>query len=130
MRWVIPIGFLVIAAGFSAVVMLLWNWLIPAIFGLSVINFWQAAGILAFCRILFGSFSSRYHGAGNGGMRHAKNHLREKWMNMTSEERKEFFSQNREWVNKVRERFSESEFRGKPDFDAIFADEKTPQNND
>ena len=34
-------------------VMLLWNWLIPEIFGLSEITFWQAIGINVLCTILF-----------------------------------------------------------------------------
>ena len=33
-------------------VMHLWNWLLPALFGWRVITFWQAIGILALCRIL------------------------------------------------------------------------------
>ena len=34
-------------------VMLLWNWLIPEIFGLSKITFWQAIGLNVLCTILF-----------------------------------------------------------------------------
>ena len=45
-----------IVAGFSALVMLLWNLVIPGIFGLSCINFWQAAGLLILSRLLFGGF--------------------------------------------------------------------------
>lgn len=30
---------------FAWFVMLLWNWLIPAIFGLKIITFWQAFGL-------------------------------------------------------------------------------------
>jgi hypothetical protein len=76
-------------AGFSAVVMLLWNALIPDIFGLSVINFWQALGLLALVRLLFGGFGWKMAGRhGHGGF--GKNPLREKWEKMTPEERKEF----------------------------------------
>ena len=32
----------------------LWNWLLPPLFGWREITFWQAFGILALCRILFG----------------------------------------------------------------------------
>ncbi|GHT75758.1 hypothetical protein AGMMS50262_12040 [Bacteroidia bacterium] len=86
--WVIPLGVLAIA-GFSAVVMLLWNWLIPSIFGWAVINFWQALGLLALTRILFGGFGFKHRmHAGRWGHHH--NPIREKWMQMTSEERKEF----------------------------------------
>jgi hypothetical protein len=32
----------------------LWNWLLPPLFGLPQVTFWQALGLLALCRILFG----------------------------------------------------------------------------
>jgi hypothetical protein len=78
---------LVVAAGFIAAVMLLWNWLMPEIFGWMVINFWQALGLLALARILFGGLGykhwlKKHH-------RHS-NFIHEKWMKMTDEERKEF----------------------------------------
>ena len=38
------------------VVQLLWNWLMPMLFGLREVTFWQAVGILALSRILFGGF--------------------------------------------------------------------------
>ena len=44
------------------VVMRLWNWLLPSLFGLHAITFWQALGLLVLCRILFGNIG--------GGMRH------------------------------------------------------------
>jgi len=34
----------------------LWNWLLPPLFGWRQIGFWQALGLLALCRILFGGF--------------------------------------------------------------------------
>ncbi len=37
-------------------VKLLWNWLVPPLFGWSQVTFWQALGLLALCRILFGGF--------------------------------------------------------------------------
>lgn len=48
-------GLLAIAA-FTLAVMLLWNWLMPLIFGLTTITFLQALGILALSKILFGGF--------------------------------------------------------------------------
>ena len=73
-------------AVFSAAITLLWNWLMPAIFGWTAICFWQALGLLALCRILFGSMGVRF-----GRMKqHHRNPIREKWMNMTPEEQKEF----------------------------------------
>lgn len=48
------IGVLVLAAVLSALpVMLLWNALIPAIFGLTKITFWQALGLKMLCGLLF-----------------------------------------------------------------------------
>src|SRR5437016_9070577 len=56
------LGILIFTAIGGGVVMLLWNWLAPALFGLRLITFWQAIGLLALCRILFGGF-----GLGGGG---------------------------------------------------------------
>lgn len=42
----------------GTVVRLLWNWLLPPLFGWRTIGFWQAIGLLALCRILFGGFGS------------------------------------------------------------------------
>lgn len=39
---------------FTFALMFLWNWLMPLIFGLTVITFWQALGLLALSKILFG----------------------------------------------------------------------------
>ena len=36
------------------VVMSLWNWLLPGLFGWRMITFWQAMAMLVLCRILFG----------------------------------------------------------------------------
>jgi len=40
---------------FGWVVMLLWNWLMPSIFGLPVIGFWKAWGLVVLAHILFKS---------------------------------------------------------------------------
>lgn len=51
------IGFGILGLGllalFGWVVMLLWNWLMPAIFGLKTLTYWQAWGLLVLCSILF-----------------------------------------------------------------------------
>ncbi len=55
--------FVVFAALFVAVsgliVMRLWNWLTPGLFGWHVITFWQAVGILILSKILLGGFRGR-----------------------------------------------------------------------
>jgi hypothetical protein len=40
---------------FGWVVMLLWNWLMPSLFGLPAIGFWKAWGLLILSHILFKS---------------------------------------------------------------------------
>lgn len=51
--------FAAIFAVFAGIpVMLLWNWLMPALFGLPVIGFFQAVGLSFLCRILFGTGST------------------------------------------------------------------------
>ena len=50
------LGMLLFAAIGGEVVRLLWNWLLPPIFGWREVTFWQALGMLALCRILFGGF--------------------------------------------------------------------------
>ncbi|MDR2805695.1 MAG: hypothetical protein LBB85_08670 [Dysgonamonadaceae bacterium] len=88
--WHLALG-LAVVAGFGAVVMWLWNWLTPDIWGWPDISFWQASGLFVLCRILFGGFGvGERIFAFNG--RHFKHRvqIREKWMKMTPEERKEF----------------------------------------
>lgn len=36
------------------VTMLLWNWLVPVIFGLGTITFWQALGLIVLVKLIFG----------------------------------------------------------------------------
>jgi hypothetical protein len=48
--------------------MLLWNWLLPTLFGWRALTFWRALGLLALCRILFGGWGGS--GSGKGHMRH------------------------------------------------------------
>lgn len=52
----IPLFYIAFIILFGGCVMLLWNWLMPELFGLPTITFWQAAGILLLCKILFGGF--------------------------------------------------------------------------
>ena len=70
---------------FGLVVMHLWNWLMPALFGWRVISFWQAIGVLILSRILFGGFHGR-----SGGRMHWRHRMKERWERMTPEEREKF----------------------------------------
>jgi hypothetical protein len=85
-RW-IPLAiaaFLVFIALGGQVVHLLWNWLMPPLFGWPAITFWQALGLLALCRILFGGFGR--HGSG----RSYRGRMDARWERMTPEERERF----------------------------------------
>jgi hypothetical protein len=62
----IIIAIVVFVAG--GIVMLLWNWLLPPLFGWREITLLQGFGLLALCRILFGGFG----GGGGGGGPHSK----------------------------------------------------------
>lgn len=70
----------VTAAG--AVIMALWNALLPELFGWHAIGFWQALGLLLLCRLLLGG----WRGRGGHGM-HWRGRMRERWQHMTDEER-------------------------------------------
>ena len=75
----------------SLVVMRLWNWLIPGIFGWRLITFWQALGILVLSKILFGGF--RGH---SGPHLRWRRRMMEHWAQMTPEERERFRDSMRE----------------------------------
>jgi len=95
---ILPIAFITLAI---FVTMGLWNWLMPALFGLGTLTFLQAAGILILAKILFGHKGS--HGWHGHHMRYAHasgscsphNGFREHWMahrwsKMTPEQREKF----------------------------------------
>ena len=86
-RWFlfIPmIALAIVAVGF--VTMALWNALMPLIFHLTTITFSQAIGLLILSRILLGGMAG--HKGRNHG--HCRNQLREKWENMTPEDREKY----------------------------------------
>ncbi|MBN2737080.1 MAG: hypothetical protein JXR70_08880 [Spirochaetales bacterium] len=63
--------FAVITFLFGFLVMLLWNWLMPDIFSLPIISYWQAWGLVILAHILF-----------KGGYSHHKpweHHIGSKW---------------------------------------------------
>lgn len=72
--WVILgiVGFTACAFLFGAVVMWLWNWLMPVIFHLGMITYWQALGLAILGRLLFGSFH-------HGGPHHRGQHRFGPW---------------------------------------------------
>jgi MFS family permease len=60
------IGAALFALVFGWLVMILWNWLMPAIFSLGVITYWQAFGIVILAKLIFGAAGGNRH----GGPRH------------------------------------------------------------
>ena len=78
------IGGLAVAV-FGLVVTSLWNWLGPAVFGAHTITFWQGLGLLVLARILFGGMHGR---PGRPG--HWSGRMRDRWNEMTPEERERF----------------------------------------
>jgi chromate transport protein ChrA len=76
---------LLVAAVLSFVVMSLWNWLMPGLFALHRISFWQAFGLLLLAKILFGGFRGP-----RGAHMHWRGRMMERWAQMTPEEREKF----------------------------------------
>ncbi|MFI5164466.1 MAG: hypothetical protein ACHQHP_04375 [Bacteroidia bacterium] len=94
----IGIAFAVIAGVFilGFAVMYLWNWLMPELFGLKLITYCQAFGILVLSKILFGGFRGR-RGCGCGHRGHWRSRWKEKWEGMSEEEREKFRSRCGDW---------------------------------
>ena len=72
---------------FGWVVEHLWNWLMPAVFGLRTITWAQALGLMILGKILFGGFH-RHSGGCRG--RGRKRHVAERWETMSPDERERF----------------------------------------
>ncbi len=75
------------------IVLHLWNWLLPPLFGWRQITFWQALGLLLLCRILIGGFG--WHGSGRSSIRRRMeermaDRMAERCANMTPAERERF----------------------------------------
>lgn len=89
--------FAVCFVGITFTVMLLWNELMPQLFSLTSLTFWQTAGLLVLARLFFGSHG---HGKPHFGRKKQKHmhrdfppfssDLREKLKGMSREERREY----------------------------------------
>src|SRR5258706_9923393 len=75
----------VVAAALGAVIMALWNALLPELFGWHTIGFWQALGLLLLSKILLSGWRG-----GGGYRRHWRARMTERWEQMTDEERAQF----------------------------------------
>jgi hypothetical protein len=95
-KWIFMVPLAILAMALFAVmggeiVLHLWNWLLPPLFGWRQIGFRQALGLLILCRILFGS---RWRGPGRSSFRRR---MRERCKYRTPEERERFRERVREW---------------------------------
>lgn len=104
MIWMGPVailGMVIFITIGGEVVMHLWNWNLPALFGWRQITFWQALGLFALCRILFGDLGMRVGGSHRPRWRmrdrvservsdRLSERLSERWEQMTPEEREKF----------------------------------------
>ena len=89
--------------------MLLWNWLMPDIFGLKRLTYWQAWGLLILCHILFKGF-----GSGHSSGRSDRKRRRELRRYMREEQARREEAQE---VNKNRNKVRDSTFYDKKDTD-------------
>lgn len=90
---------LLFLALFGYLFMVLWNWLMPALFGLRMITFWQALGLLILSKLLFGGFRGR---SGRRGPWRWRRRMMERWEQMTPEEREKFRQGFREYCGSFR----------------------------
>lgn len=99
MMFIIPLailGMILFAFIGGEIVLHLWNWLMPPLFGWHVLTFWQALGLLALCRVLFGGFGwHRSRGLRfGGGMGH-------RFGRMSPEERERFRQSVRDYCRQA-----------------------------
>lgn len=78
---------------FGLIVMGLWNAILPVVLGVKAISFSQALGILVLSKILFGGFGGR----GWRGSPAWKQKMKQRFDNMTPEQREQFKA---EWKNR------------------------------
>ncbi len=63
------------------VTQMLWNWLVPTLFGAPMITIWQALGLLLLSKILLWPIGKRHYKGQNSG------YWKQKWSGMTDEEK-------------------------------------------
>jgi hypothetical protein len=86
--FLVPLGFIVMA---------LWNNILAAVVHVPVIDFWQALGLFALSRILFGGFPGKPGWAGHNHRRKDMEDMRNKWFHLSPEEKNRF---RQDWKNR------------------------------
>ena len=95
------LGIALVAFIGGELVRLLWNWLLPPLFGWREITFWQAIGLLALCRILLGGRGLYGGPRSSSAIRRRMadrmaDRVADRWERMTPEERERFRQRLRE----------------------------------
>jgi Ca2+/H+ antiporter, TMEM165/GDT1 family len=75
-------------SGFGVAVFYLWNWLMPELFVLHPVTYWQALGLLCLAWLLFGGFG--WLGGSHRDHKHSGTRVTERFAQMTPEERAKF----------------------------------------
>ncbi len=87
-RWYLFIPLALVGfTAFGFLTMTLWNKLMPNLFNLPLITFWQTIGLLVLSRLLLGGFGGHHRGMHHhlkGGLMHHR------WNKMSPEERERF----------------------------------------
>jgi len=101
-RWYLFIPLIAVAfLAFGFFTMHLWNWLMPILFHLPEITFWQTIGLMILSRLILGGFGGHHSRGHNHDYRQQ---VHEKWENMTPEEREKFkeriHSHRPPWTNR------------------------------
>jgi len=100
---IVAIGALAILFGY--ILMSLWNWLMPELFDLPMITYWQAVGLFFLAKILFG------FGGGNSGSGGKKSNNKDSEYCRTRKEKKRDFSKwahyDKFWEEKGEKAYSE-----------------------
>jgi len=85
------VGFILITTALvalvAAVVMILWNWLMPAIFDLTTITYIQATGLLLLSKILFSGICKR---GSRPHHRFWKKRFLDKWEHLSDAEKEKY----------------------------------------
>lgn len=87
---------------FSFITMHLWNWLMPDIFGLPIITWAQAVGLIVLSKIFFGFGKGKKccgHDHDGSGSLAWKEKMRDRYENMSDEEKERFKNKCGRWMN-------------------------------
>ena len=85
----------------GAIVMLLWNAILPPLLNINHINYWQAVGLVVLCKILFSSFRP---GRSSGRPPFGRTYWKDKWATMSEDDKAKF---KEEWKKRCERRKEE-----------------------